>query len=139
MINKEKRLICAIMVFVLICLLFFSSVAFGQVSSPPLQDPNIIGTVFYSDGITPYSNPLGSKTIVELYHNGTQVNETVLSSSGQYNFTNVSGDSGPYYVVTTETWNKTDSNVTMVTRSSPFNVIQETTVMNLTTNRMLTN
>ena len=52
--HKKKLLICAAMIIVLICLLFFSSVAFGQITRP--QDEGYVnGTIFYNDGITPFS------------------------------------------------------------------------------------
>jgi len=49
---KKERLILALMILVIIYLLFFSSVAFGQVSLPQ-QKYNVSGIVFYSDGKTP--------------------------------------------------------------------------------------
>ncbi len=56
MIDKQKneKLIRAVMLLILICLLFsgYCSVAFGQITRP--QDKGYVtGTIFYNDGITP--------------------------------------------------------------------------------------
>ncbi|MGB9941073.1 hypothetical protein [Methanosarcina sp.] len=87
---KEERLILALMTLVIIYLLFFSSVAFGQVKLSR-QKHNVSGTVFYSDGKTPLID--NSSTHIDLFNADVgdyfDWDGTDTDSNGYYSFTNV--------------------------------------------------
>lgn len=51
--RNEEKLIVAFMIFSLICLLFFSPVAFGQAISLPIGYSAVTGTIYSNDGVTP--------------------------------------------------------------------------------------
>jgi hypothetical protein len=129
--NYKSRPICAIMLFVLVCLLFvgINPVAFGQ-TPVSQQIPNgiIHGTVFFNDWKTEMAGALinleylsntGTVTVAAAYSN----------SSGQYSFSVVPGTyyEDAYY------------NGTNVAQSAFINVTAGQSLdMNLTTSRALT-
>jgi hypothetical protein len=101
MVDKERneRLIKALMVLVLICLLLIgnSSVAFGQITRP--QDMGYIsGTIYYEDGITPLViDNLTSDDHIELWDLTTNT-ARILYTDENGLYTSTSIPTGPYRV-----------------------------------------
>jgi hypothetical protein len=70
--KKEERLLVALMVFVLISLLFFSPVAFGQSVSVSSGYGAITGTVYSNDGVSPLLlNDADHGSCLELFNTTT--------------------------------------------------------------------
>ena len=135
------------MIIVLICLLFFSSVAFGQMLRPLGSNVDISGKVFFNDGITPFVAPAGCTAQVLLFNYDTgsfNGQMSGLDSSGRYDISDVDPRFGPYHLLV-RCINNTDQQMVynqsiIPTYSEEFNVTAGTDmVMNVTTSRMLTN
>ena len=101
MLDKERneRLIKALMIIVLICLLIIGtgSVAFGQIARP--QDMGYIsGTIYYNDGVTPLLiNNLTSDDHIELWDLTTNT-ATILYTDENGVYTSSAIPVGPYRV-----------------------------------------
>lgn len=82
--EKEKEVrICVFMVFVLIFLLFFCSVAFGKVSDPL---GGIYGTIYYSDGKPIALNDSVNATDLMVVNKDTNSSQVFTTNdSGYYN------------------------------------------------------
>lgn len=129
------------MIIVLIFVLFFSSVAFGQV--PCTQQSinqglgSISGTLLFSDGKTPIPYPYeGYGTRLDLYDTDGYLWSTSPDSYGHYSFSNVNTTHNPlhFYV---QIFNNGSSVGTVEVPA--FNITaDQSTVVNVTTSRMLT-
>jgi len=127
--QKEERLIIAVMVFVLICLLLFSSVAFGQVSDPLC---GVHGTVSYSDGRPlPLNDSLNATDIMVVNKDTNENTVFTTNNTGFY-------DSGMVYEPGNYTVYAIYKNTVVgshdATLTSGSNVL-----VDLTTSRMSTN
>lgn len=133
MLVKEKRLICAIMILVLICLLFLSSVAFGQLSVSSLGNGTVEGYVFFNDSETPLvlDNTSGNYLqMINLDHDKI-FNTTTFYWSPTPNYFEVRGSAANY------TLNVFYKNK-LIGTSPTFHLGNNTVEENLITNRMLT-
>jgi hypothetical protein len=137
MIEKEKRLIYAFMVLVLICLLFFSSVAFGQVTPPQYNGSGrISGTIFYNDGVTPFflNNSTGR---VEITNATTNVNVALLYTDSAGHYISSYLPAGNYQV---HVGGVSGNSIVSISNFYNVSIISgQVATVNVTTSRMLTN
>jgi hypothetical protein len=127
--QKEKRLIIALMLFVLISLLFFSSVAFGQLSDPL---GGVYGSIYYNDGKPLPLNDKGTATDIMIVNKDTNQNTVITTNDSGFFSANNTYTPGNYtlYACYKNT----------VVGSSDFNLTGGSNIpLDLTTSRMSTN
>ena len=134
MIDKRKNILKfrVLMVIMLICFLFNSPVAFGQITRP--QDTgSISGTILYNDGITPLLvNSTGYASQVELW-NLTSATASVFYTDNNGFYTSPSVPAGAYKLYV-----KYNNNYAAETDN--FSVIAgQNLTVNVKTSRMPTN
>lgn len=128
--EKEKEVrICVFMVFVLIFLLFFCSVAFGKVSDPL---GGIYGTIYYSDGKPIALNDSVNATDLMVVNKDTNSSQVFTTNDSGYYNKNNTYQSGNYTLYACY------KNV--VVASSDFTLTGGSNIqLDLTTSRMSTN
>jgi len=142
--DKEEKqiLIIALLIYALICLLFFGLVAFGYVSVPaggqtnnnntsnPSTVENVTGTVFYNDGTTPFvldDTSVGSQLKLFNQTDMSVISTFVTDSTGKFTSPDVpAGD----YILSAYSYNVPQGQVLI---TIPAN---STLLQNLTTYRV---
>lgn len=98
--RDEDRLIRALMVFVLICLLFHMNLAvtFGQMVSPQ-KHGNVKGTIYYSDGVTPLAvNDKQNGSYIQLWNTTTDTITASFPTNDYGKYASPSVPEGSYYL-----------------------------------------
>ncbi len=94
---KKERFIKVLVVLVLIFILFFSSVTFGQVVSLPSDSGKATGVVYASDGVTPLLvADVVNGSYIELYNATSDLSANICVSDTKGLYTTKTVPSGKY-------------------------------------------
>jgi hypothetical protein len=131
--KKNDRLIRAVMVLILICLLFICSVASGQILSPS-DFGSVSGTTYYSDGVTPLPlNDTNNGSYIALFNTTTNSRITYFNTDNFGKYTSPQVPAGSYQILAMYNNNN-------VVNNSTFSIVAGQNVpLDLDTSRTSTN
>lgn len=97
--KKEEMFSKALMILVLIFILFFSSVIFGQVVSLPYGKGAAIGTIYNNDGTNPLFVADANDSYIELHNVTTNLTANRCFSDAKGLYTTKPVSPGYYYLI----------------------------------------